>query len=372
MDSPEILKIIVIGTECWTFEKFRGTLLRNLVLDGHEILAIGSDFNSESFKFLESIGVKYYEVSFAKSRFHLLSIFTSLTKIKKIYFDFKPDACLAFFLKPIFIATLVKLFIRFKLVSLVEGLGHPFSLDSNKYSRTLFRLIMKTVLFYSNHIVFLNQDDKNELLPNCSNNNRNSILSGIGVDVTYYKSKNVPPLPVKFLFLSRLLKSKGLIDYIDAATILKRIHKYCEFNVYGKLDYSVHGVSENLINSAHNKGVIYYGGLVHDVRDVIKRSHVLVLPTYYREGLPRCIQESMSMGKPVITTKYAGCSVIIQDKVNGIIVKPKDVENLVESMKWFCENTDKLNSMRYECRTTALKYFDSKKVDRTIIKIITK
>ena len=88
------------------------------------------------------------------------------------------------------------------MVSLVEGLGHPFSLDSNKYSRTLFRLIMKTVLFYSNHIVFLNQDDKNELLPNCSNNNRNSILSGIGVDVTYYKSKNVPPLPVKvFVFI---------------------------------------------------------------------------------------------------------------------------------------------------------------------------
>ena len=126
-------------------------------------------------------------------------------------------------------------------------------------------------------------------------------------------------------FLSRLLKAKGLLDFISSASEIKKVNLGQFFSVYGKVDDSIHGVESEILEKMHADGVIHYGGVVHDVRKVIKSSHVLVLPTFYREGLPRCIQEAMAMGRPVITTDFAGCSKIIKEKINGLIVPSRNV-----------------------------------------------
>ena len=218
------MKIIVLGTECWTFEKFRGSLLRKLVSNGHQVVAIGSYTNKESLKFLNSIGVKYYHISFAKGRKDFLSFIFSLHKIYILFANYKPDVCLAFFLKPIFTASILRCIFGFRLISLVEGLGHAFS----SQHCSLFKLIINKCLHFitlkSDQIFCLNNTDKNDIIK-CSSkkySNKFIILSGIGVDLDYYNFENSYPKEFTFLFLSRLLKSKGLEEFIQTAIILNK------------------------------------------------------------------------------------------------------------------------------------------------------
>jgi glycosyltransferase involved in cell wall biosynthesis len=366
------LKIVVIGTACWTFEKFRGSLLRKLVLQGNEVIAIGTNRDQASLEFLESIGVRYYDVNFDKGRSDILSMVSSLSRILKIFRKHKPDVCLAYFLKPIVIATIVKFFCPFRLTSLIEGLGHTFTGNKPTIFRRFVKSILQYTLRFSDKVIFLNIRDKEELFPSKDSESVEKVLvlPGIGVDLNYYEFSATPRSPVNFLFLSRLLKAKGLLDFMNSASEMKKNKWEATFSVYGQVDDSIHGVESKVLEKMHAGGVIDYGGAVHDVREVIKSSHVLVLPTFYREGLPRCIQEAMAMGRPVITTDFSGCSEIIKEKVNGLIVPSQNVVALINAMEWFCSNKDRFKDFGIESRNTAERFFDCIKSDQILSNII--
>ena len=366
------MKILVIGTACWTFEKFRGSLLKKLVLQGHEVIAIGTNRDLVSNEFLESIGVSYYDVNFDRSRFDVFSMFASISKILRIFHNHKPDACLAYFLKPIAIATIAKLFCPFRLTSLIEGLGHTFTGNKPTIFRWFVKSFLKCTLRFSDKIIFLNNRDKEELFPSKDSESVENILvlPGIGVDLNYYEFSAMPQSPLNFLFLSRLLKAKGLIEFINSAHEMQKSKSMATFSVYGQVDDSIHGVESKVLEKMDASGVIDYGGVVHDVREVIKSCHVLVLPTFYREGLPRCIQEAMAMGRPVITTDFSGCSEIIKEKVNGLIVPSQNVVALINAMEWFCSNKDRIKGFGIESRNSAERFFDCEKSDQILSNII--
>ncbi len=366
------MKIIVFGTACWTLCKFRGSLLRKLASEGHQIVSIGANSDIDSIVFLNLIGVEYHEVNFDRDRFDFMSLFISFSAIFKIFNDFKPDACLAYFLKPIFISSCLKLFFKFHLVSLVEGLG--FSFMKPKYSplRIFAKYIVRFCVLVSEKVIFLNLNDKDEISSGSKigDDKKISILPGIGVDLNYYKFSPMPRGEIKFLFLSRLLKAKGIEEFCNAAAQAKTEGLNASFFVYGQIDDSSLGVPAEALRKLDSDGIINYGGTVHDVRNVLKESHVLVLPTYYREGLPRCIQEAMAVGRPVITTNSSGCHDIIKNEVNGIIIKEKDKSSLVQAIQWFCLNQDKLLSMSMESRKSAECHFDCNKSDYLIKKFL--
>jgi glycosyltransferase involved in cell wall biosynthesis len=362
------LKIVVIGTACWTFEKFRGSLLRKLVLQGNEVIAIGTNRDQASLEFLETIGVRYYDVNFDKGRSDILSMVSSLSKILKIFRKHKPDVCLAYFLKPIVVASFAKFFYQFRLISLIEGLGHTFTGKNVTKYRRLAKYFLQFTLQFSDKVICLNIRDKEELFSGKESRNSEQVLvlPGIGVDLKHYKLSEMPRTELNFLFLSRLLKAKGLPEFIGAAVEMKSRAVKASFSVYGQVDDSVHGVETELLERLNGEGVIHYGGLVHDVRQVIESAHVLVLPTFYREGLPRCIQEAMAMGRPVITTDFSGCSGIIKGKVNGCIVDSRNIHSLVEAMEWFCSNKEKFESLSLESRNTAERHFDCDRSDEIL------
>ncbi len=366
------MRIIVFGTACWTLCKFRGSLLRKLASEGHQIISIGANSDVDSIVFLDSIGVKYYEVNFDRDRFDIVSLIISFYAIFKIFNNFKPDACLAYFLKPIFISSCLKLFFNFHLVSLVEGLG--FSFMKPKYSplRISAKYIIQFSVLVSEKVIFLNFMDKDEISldSKIDVDQKISILPGIGVDLNFYKFSPMPRGEIKFLFLSRLLKAKGIEEFCNAAAQAKTEGLNASFFVYGQIDDSSLGVPAETLRKLDSDGIINYGGTVHDVRNVIKESNVLVLPTYYREGLPRCIQEAMSMGRPVITTNSSGCYGIIKNEENGFIVQEKDMTSLFQAIQWFCSNQDKLLSMSMESRKSAELYFDCRKSDNLLRKFL--
>lgn len=369
------MKIIVLGTACWTFAKFRGSLLEKLVKNGHDVIAIGSNSDVLSLQYLKSLGVHYHEVSFDKSRADIISALISMKTIFSLFLNYKPDVCLAFFLKPIFICSIIKIFCPFRLIALIEGLGYSFMKPRKSLVRRLATSVVRFSVFMSDYVVFLNKLDRDEILPSDKKNYKNKILllRGIGLDLNYYSCdfKNNINDTTNFLFLSRLLKSKGLPEFLNAAICLKN-NPSMKFTVYGQLDESEQGVSKEFLNQLHIDGIIHYGGLIYDVREAISKCSVLVLPTYYREGLPRCIQEAMSMGRPVITTDLSGCSDIIVNKLNGFIIPSNDVVSLKKAMSWFSLNKQKHELFSLESRKVAEKYFDCEKSDKLLIDLIVK
>jgi len=359
------MRIIVIGTECWTFEKFRGTLLKKLILSGHDVIAVGSDLNINSQSFLNSIGVTYHCVGFADGRNDLMSFIFSFRQIIKIFFEFRPNACIAYFIKPILLASLIKFFFNFKLLALVEGLGHPFMIKKNIFYHLLIKCCINVITLKAEKIFCLNSNDKQDILQYSSSKYKSKIkiLTGIGVDLNYYKYCYTNRRNYNFIFLSRILKSKGIEEFIHAANKIHTKNLNVSFSVFGQIDRSHLGFNEDILLDLHQKGIIFYGGLVHDIRSILSDASVLVLPTFYREGLPRCIQEALSMGKPVITTKESGCSDLILNKYNGFIIPSRDVDSLIDAIEWFYYNKKQFKQISYNSRKTAEKYFDCNNSD---------
>src|SRR5690606_13205906 len=145
------------------------------------------------------------------------------------------------------------------------------------------------------------------------------LLPGTGVDLTYFQE--VPPVtrPVTFVLVARMLKEKGIYDFIVAARKIRRSHPDARFILVGGVDSNPGSISESEIRSWVDEGLVEWPGHVQDVRPWLAKASVFVLPSYYREGRPRSTQEAMAMGRPVITTAVPGCRETVQHNRNGFL-----------------------------------------------------
>ncbi|CAD7289445.1 N, N'-diacetylbacillosaminyl-diphospho-undecaprenol alpha-1,3-N-acetylgalactosaminyltransferase [Campylobacter majalis] len=180
--------------------------------------------------------------------------------------------------------------------------------------------------------MFLNKDDKNDLINAYGIKTKQIyILGGIGVDLTKFSYQIAPINPVSFIFVARLLAEKGIFEYIQAAKAIKEKYKYVKFYVLGSFDENnPFSIKKDEIAKHVAAGAIEFIGFVKNVKEYIANSSVFVLPSYYKEGVPRSTQEAMAIGRAVITTNSVGCKETVEDGVNGFLVPPCDSEILAE------------------------------------------
>ena len=222
-------------------------------------------------------------------------------------------------------------------------------------------------------MVFLNPDDPEDLL---SLNNIKvkdfHILGAIGLNLSEYPRMALPSNDKKrsFLFMGRLLKEKGIYEYIQAAKIVKQRYPDTRFVVLGSIDESNLGaLSQDELSMLIADGIIDYPGQVDNVVDWIANSDVFVLPSY-REGVPRSTQEAMAIGRAVITTDVPGCRETVVDGVNGFLVEKWNPEALAGKMIYFIENPEQIAIMGQESYKIAQEKFDAEKVNQRLLKMI--
>lgn len=185
-----------------------------------------------------------------------------------------------------------------------------------------------------------------------------------------YKKSEPDISTVSFLFIGRLLAEKGINEFIGAAKIVKENNPNVSFIVLGGLDEANPGsISIKELNSLCNAGVVNYQGHVADVRCWIDLASVFVLPSY-REGMPRSTQEAMAIGRAVITTDVPGCRETVVDGVNGFIVTAWSAEKIADKMIYFINNKDEVIKMGANARKFAEEYYDVKKINKRLIKIL--
>ena len=194
-----------------------------------------------------------------------------------------------------------------------------------------------------------------------------SIVPGSGVNLDRYGFTDPPAGPPVFLMISRLLREKGVFDFVQAARLLKETHPQARCQLLGPMDANPDSIGQREIDEWTREGVIEYLGETSDVRPYLAACSVFVLPSAYREGIPRTILEAMSAGRAVITSDAPGCADPIINGETGYVVPVRNPEALSRAMASFVENPDLVARMGQASRKRAEDSFDVRRINSILL-----
>lgn len=373
------MKVAIIGTIASSIYGFRSDLIKALVSQDHQVYAFFSERSFEDVKKIEALGAIPVVYTINRGGINPLHDVKATLELTKKLKRIKPDIVFSFAAKAVVFGTLAAKLARIpKIVGMIEGLGYTFTeqpLGSNIKTNLIKRaqiLLYKVALPQLDNLIFLNPDDPKDLLYRYSIKvNKVEVLGGIGLNLEDYNYSNVYPITPTFIFIARLLAEKGIHNYIAAARIVKERYSDTRFIVLGSIDkQSLGALTDSELSKYVDSNIIEHLGHVDNVSEWIAKSSVFVLPSYYREGVPRSTQEAMATGRAVITTDVPGCRETVVDGVNGFLVGKWDSEALAEKMIYFIENPEQIAIMGNESYKIAQEKFDAEKVNQRLLKMI--
>lgn len=328
---------------------------------------------------LHKMGVTIYENDLDGSNVSVFSDLAYITRLFKVIKNAKPDVFFPYTFKPVIYGTMVARICKVKnIVPMLTGLGYNFLKDkNNKIVKSITRILLKLSLKTNKNLrlILQNRDDYDTLLNAgvISKSTRAFVVNGSGVDLSYYdytESENKSPV---FLMIARLINAKGIREYYEAARLILKDYPQAKFKLIGPRDYNIDAIEEDLYYKIVSNKIIDYLGEVDDVRPYIKAASIIVLPSYYGEGVPRCLLEAMAMGRAIITCDSVGCKETIDvsdHRKTGFLVPVKDVSVLAEKMRHFIEHPNDAIVFGRNGRSYAMEKFDVHKVNNQMLKIL--
>ena len=288
--------------------------------------------------------------------------------------DFQPDHTFAFQAKAAMYSSIAaKRYPKITTTVLFPGLGYLFSESGTLKDKVIRRLGWQMYRYAFNKVdnfIFQNPDDIETLVAAgiVKDRSKVNLVNGSGVPLEEYPFSPPVTKPIRFLFMGRLLWEKGVREFAEAAKrIREEVSDEAEFQILGPLDSNPSAISKAELDDVCESGGVEYLGVTQDVRPFLAKTSVFVLPSWYMEGTPRSILESMSMGRPIITADSRGCREPVEHGVNGFLVSPQDSGELFEAMKRFIEKPDLLGSMGRASREIAEDRYDVAKVNESIM-----
>lgn len=374
------MKIIIIGTVASSFYGFRADLINLLIEKGYSVYAFTSEYKVEQLDLIKTLGAIPVTYEMSRGGINPLSDISAAYKLSKKIKEIAPDLVFSYFSKPVIFGTLAAKIAKVpRVIGMLEGLGYAFTEQAEGLSKKAQLIKSVQVLLYKialpqmDKIIFLNPDDPRDLLETYQIKVKQvEILGGIGLDLDEYNYQPIETIssPINFLFIGRMLKEKGIHDFIAAAKIVKHSYPDVQFTVLGAIDSSNPGaLQQSELDTLVSSSIINYPGQVDNVKDWIADSHVFVLPSY-REGVPRSTQEAMAIGRAVITTDVPGCRETVVDGVNGFLVEKWNPQALAEKMIYFIEHPEQIKKMGEESYKIAQEKFDADKVNKRLIDML--
>ncbi len=355
-------KIVISSNTCWSIFNFRVELINFLAQDYSITIIAPKDLYSDK---LREMGFTVYDINMAPSSIAPLKDIATLFSYYSVLKKINPDYYLGFTVKPNVYGGFIAGLLGCNVINNIAGLGRTFSKPG--FLQNLMQLLYRVGLWQSKHIFFQNKDDQKLFLENgLLNKVSSSVLPGSGVDINRFTCKQVSAFdnansilaPFVFLFSARLLLEKGIREYITAASQLKVIYPHCKFLVLGKHDCTAAELPKAELYAACDSGVIDYLGTTDNVVEVLHSADCFVLPSYYREGVPRSLLEAGSCGLPLITTDSVGCRETVIDGHNGYLIAVRNSLALFNAMKKMVElNTVERNFMGQASRKFMEVYF---------------
>jgi glycosyltransferase involved in cell wall biosynthesis len=327
------MKVAIVVNSSWAAYNFRLNLAKSFQNEGNQVVFIvpfDGNFSGKLQKHFECYNLNINPNS--TNPFVDLKLFANLFLI---YRKIKPNIICHFTIKLNIYGSVAARFCKIPNIGNITGLGTVFI---NRSLITFFvEWLYKFALFFSSKTFFQNKEDLEYFLnKRLIAKSKVGLLPGSGVDLNKFKYS--PLLEIhsefKFLMISRLIKDKGLYEYVEASKILKNRYpnKLVKFQLLGELNVlNKSAIEKSELKEWINQGLIDYLGSTDQVQDKILDCHCVVLPSY-REGMPRVILEAFAVGRPSIVTNVTGCRAIVDDKINGLLCKVKSSKDLAEKM----------------------------------------
>lgn len=367
------MKIIVLSSLAYSLTNFRGALLREMKANGHRVLAVAPDANEMVERELDASGIGFRVIPMQRTGTSVLQDLRLLFAYVRLMIVEKPDLVLAYTQKPIIyggIAARMVCVPRF--FALMSGLGYVYS-EHNNHRRALRRAVSflyRQAVRRARAVFVFNADDRQDMIDHGIVTPRQNVVqvAGSGVDVERFASMPLPRTGIRFLLVGRLMRDKGIYEFAEAAKQIKREHPECEFVVLGHYEHdNPTGIDENeCLRLARQYPVRFVPG-TNDVRPYLASCSVFVLPSYYREGLPRTIIEAMATGRAIVTTDMPGCREPVIEGENGFLVAPRDVSGLKAALQRFIDTPALAATMGARSRDLAEKIYDVRKVNHQLL-----
>lgn len=374
-------KIVLIGNTVGSLINFRKELIIELVNQGHSVYCLVSDYTLETKAYVEKLGAIPIDSILNSKGINPIADIKATVKLSHILKDLQPDVVFSYFVKPVIFGTLAANIANVpRTIGMIEGLGNAFTPnDKNGFAfktKTIQHiqiLLYKQTLPLLDTLIVLNPDDRKDLVDKFNIKVKNTVmLGGIGVDLerfTYvpFNKQN----PISFLFIARLLKEKGVYEYLEAAKKVKAKYPQTIFYMLGGFDNeNPFALRRSELETYLSSGIVEYPGHVENVADYLIKSSVFVLPSFYREGVPRSTQEAMAIGRPIITTDVPGCRETVEDGINGYLIPPFNADALAAKMITFIKQPKLINEMGRESRRIAELKFNINEVNDKLINIL--
>lgn len=350
--------------------KFRRGLIKRLIQSNYDVTVVSprDEFSTQ----IEGLGCAYIHVNMDNKGVNPVNDIRLTYDLFQLYKKLKPDLVIHYTIKPNIYGSIASMLANIKSFSVIPGLGYAF-INENITSK-IVKFLYKVALVAPRAVWFINNDDRDvfldaKLVKRC----KVGVINGEGVDIMHFipQEKTVLDERIRFLMISRILKDKGVYEYVEAAKLLKTKYSNVVFQLLGPI-YSLNpsSIDEDEVMSWHREGILEYLGETKDVRGFISNSDCVVLPSY-REGKGMTLVEAASMSKPLVATNVPGCKDVIDDGENGFLCKVKDSTDLARKMEILLNLNDaKRNEMGAVGRNKVINEFDEDIIISQYIEVI--
>lgn len=348
-------KVLILVNHAITIYFFRMELIKRLVSEGYEVY-ISAPY-SELIDEIIKEDCKFCDIQLERHGTNPVKDYKLILEYRKLIKRISPDIILTYTVKPNVYGGIAASQLKVPFVSNITGLGS--AVKGNKLLCDLVMLLYKIAFRKVQTVFFQNEDNMKFFEKRKIAIGKHKLLPGSGVNLQHFAQQDYPgDETTKFVFVSRVMREKGVEEYLQAAIALKKKYPKMQFHICGFCEEAY----ENTLNDLQAQGIIEYHGMVRDIRTVLKDMHCCVLPSYH-EGMSNVLLEAAAVGRPAIATDIPGCREIIKDDSTGFLVNVQDKEDLICKMEQFISLPyEQKQEMGKKARQHVEAVFDRRKV----------
>lgn len=332
---------------------FRKELVERLLKDGHRVI-ISSPGGEKIDKLIE-MGSEHDEVEMNRHGINPIKELKLLKYYDRLMKKYRPDIVFGYTIKPNIHGAMAAKRHNIPFIANITGLG---SAVENPGILQKITIQMYKVAFSEIQTVFFqNKENRQFFINNKIAVDKHKMLPGSGVNLNHFYLQEYPSTDnsIEFVFISRIMKEKGIDQYLEAAEYITKKYPNTKFHICGFCEEEY----EEILEDYQNRGIINYHGMINDVREILKTTHCTVHPTYYPEGLSNVLLESAASGRPIISTDRSGTRETIDDGINGFLIEEKDTEDLIKKVEDFIKlSSEEKRKMGIKGREKVEKEFD--------------
>lgn len=363
------MKIAVLSSFTTSLFWFRVDMMKAFLAEGCQVIAVGDGSEEQWADQFASLGIRYRQIPVQRNGTNPLQDLKTLRALYRLLREEKPDRIFAYQAKTVIYGGIAARLQRIPgFYPMIAGVGSVFL--GSGFKRRLLRSVLvaeyKLGLGKAPRIFFQNRDDLatftgHGILPE----EKVVMLNGSGVNLDKF---HPAPLPdeISFLCISRLIRDKGVCEYLEAARIIHSLHPEVRCVLVGPFDTNPSAITPQQLQPYIDDGSVTYAGEQKDVFPFLCECTAFVLPSYH-EGTPKTVLEAMATGRAAITTDAPGCRDTVTDGVNGYLVPVRNVDSIVDAMEKIIQDPNKTAQMGLEARRIAEDKYDVNKINAKII-----